>query len=82
MIVGKITASQNIWTGSADAAQDTQINGAASGYVDTGGYTTVDGDWTFDHKETTPGLDGNLVYYQGVRADDTVIFTVDWLPCV
>lgn len=82
MTLGKITTGQSIWTGSAEGAQDTQLSGTASGYVDTGGYTLGDAEWIFDHQEPLAGKDGNLVYYQGVRADGTVVFSVDWIPVV
>jgi len=82
MTSGKLTTDQNIWTGSAEGAQDTQISGAASGYIDTGGYTPGNVEWTFDHQEPVAGTDGNLIYSQGVCADGTIVFSVDWLPCV
>ena len=80
MTSGTITTSQNIWTGSAEGAQNTQIIGAASGYIDTGGYTLGDVEWTFDHME--PLADGNAIYYQTVSADGTVTFSIDWWPNV
>jgi hypothetical protein len=89
MTYGTVTTSQNIWTGSAEGSQDTQIIGAASGYVDTGGYTLVPGgvEFKLDHQELLLGadgkpLDGNLIYYQAVSADGNVTFSIDWLPIV
>jgi hypothetical protein len=86
MTSGAIVTSQNIWTGSAEGGQDTQITGADSGYIDTRGYVIDDIEWTFVRNEITLGEDGkpsgDLIIYQTVSADGTVIISVDWLPCV
>ncbi len=77
MTLGRITTSQNIWTGSAEGAQDTQITGAASGYCDTQGLA-----WTFDRRERLVNTDGYLINYQAVSADGTISWASDWLPDV
>jgi hypothetical protein len=86
MTSGTITTSQNIWTGSAEGSQDTQIIGADSGYIDTRGYVIGDTEWTFVRNEITLGEDGkplgDLIIYKTVSADGTVIFSIDWWPNV
>lgn len=86
MTSGSIVTSQNIWTGSAEGGQDTQITGADSGYIDTRGYVIGDIEWTFDRREITLGVDGkplgDLIVYKTVSADGNVTFSIDWLPCV
>lgn len=86
MTFGTIVTTQNIWTGSAEGSQDTQIIGADSGYADTRGYVIGDTEWKFDHYEITLDKDGNptgnMVYYNAVTADGTVIISIDWLPFV
>jgi hypothetical protein len=45
-----------------------------------------DTEWTFDHQEIKFDKDGNpignMVYYNAVSADGTVMIAIDWLPIV